>query len=324
MHKGFLFLSSLLLLLCCGDGPKENIGDAYANTNIDPEFIRFVDSFLEEASLRSIDVDISSVGLEIQFGEVESTGDVLGSCNRDSHSIIVSEADWNNLSENHREVLIFHELGHCIFDRDHKTAQLRNGEAASIMWPSIQGKFFGVRRSYYLDEFFWPSNPEPNWVHKTATYRVPFSRDSIRYKDELINFNEKISIDSTRDFEIEFTMETLPGAKSGLAWGSANLKSAIFITAQKPMQIDIETGRRLYGRIYHEPFSNIANKDTNKITIRKLDEEYFFFVNEEFIFWMEFIPFEDDSFQTFTATRDGLVDLDAPVKITDLKINYLD
>lgn len=323
MYRVTLFFS-LFLLLSCGDDTIQNTSDAYANTNIHPEFVRFVDSFLSEAKRRDIEVDISSRELEIQFGAVENTGDVLGSCNRDNHHIIVSEVDWNNLSENHREVLIFHELGHCMFDRDHKSDKLRNGEVASIMFPSIQGKFFGARRTYYMNEFFNPQIAEPDWVFKAASYKVPFPRDSISYFDSVSSINEQIDINTDRNFEIEFVIENLSDTKSGLAWGSVDLKTAIFITAQKPMQVDIETGRRVFGRIYHEPFSDFAEKDLNKVTIRKIDQDYFFFVNETFIFWMEFLPFFDETFRTFTAMPNGTVDLEAQVRITDLQINYLD
>ena len=324
ISKSWKSLILLLLLVACTDEPDSTIDPAFANTNIDEEFVPYVESFLTEAALRSVDIDISSVELEIQFGEVNNTGDVIGSCNRENHHIIISRPDWDNLSNNHREVLIFHELGHCMLDRDHTTNLLSNNEVASIMWPSIQGKFFGARRSYYIDELFLDANPQPHWVFNTATYKVPFARDSIIFMDNLNSLEAEIQFDQTRDFELEFTIETLDDDRSGLSWGSEDLTTAIFVTVQKPMQVDIETGRSVFGRVYHEPFSSISDKNINKITVRKLGEDYFFFINEVFVFWMEFIPFLDNYFQTFTATKAGIVDQDANVKITNLGINYLD
>lgn len=326
MHKYSWLCFFLLVVVACNQDSEVAMDPRFENTNIDPEFIPFVESFLIEAEIRRDTIDLSTIGLEIQFGDATNSTDVLGSCDRDHHIVTISEVDWNNLSNNHREALIFHELGHCILDRDHETDRLSNGEVASIMWPSIQGKLFGARRKYYVDELFehtFPVSQEPDWVSNSAIYNVPFARDSIKQIDIVNVLNEQILIDSLRNFEIEFEIETLTDERSGLAWGSEDLNTALFVTVQKPMQVDIETGRQLYGRIYHEPFSEIADKNFNKISIRRIDSDYFFFVNEQFIFWMEFFPFVDNTFQTFSASREGIVDFGANVKISNLKINYL-
>ena len=75
------------------------------------------------------------------------------------------------------EALIFHELGHCILQQLHLTDTLPKGDPKSRM---VQGKLtvdspckFVLddpvncknlhKRDYYIDEFFDPNTPVPDW-----------------------------------------------------------------------------------------------------------------------------------------------------------------
>jgi len=55
---------------------------------------------------------------------------------------------WFNATENEREVLIYHEMGHCDLNLNHS-------ETYSIMYPyGITGSTFGANKSYYLNLLF--------------------------------------------------------------------------------------------------------------------------------------------------------------------------
>lgn len=321
MLRILAFLLTILIHLSCGsESPADS---ALLNTDIDPEFLPYVESFIEEARARNLRISFQFTGLEVKFGIVKESEDAIGFCSREDFSIKVLKEAWDNLSENHKEVLIFHELGHCKMQRDHKTELLSNGEVASIMWPGIQGKFFGKRRDYYVDELYNGKTREPDWVSITAEYNEPFKRESIATMSSSNRINQNIKIDTDRDFEIEFEMENIGGDRTGLAWGSNDFNKAVFITTRAPKQFDIETGKNLIGRVYSDPFSNFTEDDENKITIRKTDEDYYFFINENFVFWMEFLKFDNNFFQTFTARNDGSVDNKTEVNISNFKIDYL-
>lgn len=321
MLRKFALLFIVIIHFNCGsEDPADN---ALLNTNIDPEFLPYVESFIEEARARNLRISFQFTGLEVKFGIVKESEDAIGFCSRDDFSIKVLQEAWENLSENHKEVLIFHELGHCKMQREHKTDLLSNGEVASIMWPGIQGKFFGKRRDYYIDELYSGKTREPEWASIKADYSETFERQSVASMSSSTRINQNIKIDTNRDFEIEFEMENNSDGRTGLAWGSNDFEKAVFITTRAPKQFDIETGKKLIGRVYSDPFSNFTYADENKITIRKTGEDYFFFINETFVFWMEFLEFDNNFFQTFTARNDGTVNNDEEVKISNFKVSYL-
>lgn len=72
--------------------------------------------------------------------------------------IFISQAHWNNLTELGRENLIFHELGHCILNRDHVDRLVEeNGEMypVSVMFPTtLSDELYEKHRDYYLRELF--------------------------------------------------------------------------------------------------------------------------------------------------------------------------
>lgn len=72
--------------------------------------------------------------------------------------IEVSKKLWRALTENGKESLIFHELGHCILNREHDKSTMLTDDfgkiPASIMYPIIIGgsSYYPVYRGYYYLE----------------------------------------------------------------------------------------------------------------------------------------------------------------------------
>jgi hypothetical protein len=84
---------------------------------------------------------------------------------------------WKYAEEQNREALVFHELGHCLLSRPHKTDKFPNDAPASIMYLTTIGLYEPCvypisggtdcdkryRRGYYIDELFDEKTPAPIW-----------------------------------------------------------------------------------------------------------------------------------------------------------------
>ena len=138
----------------------------------------YVQSFRKEASQRHQSVSMDN--LIITFGATQSE-DVCGQCLLQSGKTprITLSTDafcWQQASQYERECLVFHELGHCLLKRAHKTDRLPNGTLASLMNPDNVDVYAicrypiggdecdkRPRRDYYIDELFDPATPTPTW-----------------------------------------------------------------------------------------------------------------------------------------------------------------
>ena len=140
----------------------------------------FVDTFISEAAKRGIEINISNLIISYK-GEIEEV--LCGSCNTTQKDpsvqkiIIINEelACYGNSEE--LEALIFHELGHCILNREHDNSLLKNGDPKSLMiYSSISHYIRCVyqigsepcdlrfKREYYLDELFDSHTDPPEWA----------------------------------------------------------------------------------------------------------------------------------------------------------------
>jgi len=70
---------------------------------------------------------------------------------------VIDKAFFNQTSELLKEMVIFHELGHCVLFRGHREATYSNGTCASIMRSGVEGcrdNYRASTRAAYLDELF--------------------------------------------------------------------------------------------------------------------------------------------------------------------------
>ena len=74
-------------------------------------------------------------------------------------TMLVSAKWWKIASELEKELLVFHELGHCILRRGHTTQTTQLGVPVSIMYPSVMPDvFYKNYRHYYIFELFTSLN----------------------------------------------------------------------------------------------------------------------------------------------------------------------
>ncbi|MFT5264269.1 MAG: hypothetical protein ACI8YQ_003015 [Polaribacter sp.] len=159
------FLSLLLFSACQKDtafAEEEPIAvtettKSYANTPT--ELWDYFQRFEEEALLRGERIDLNTRNLTAEIMEITEDG-VAGTCSYSSHApnhIVIDQSFFNQTSELLKEMVIFHELGHCVLFRGHNEATHANGTCASIMRSGIEGcrdNYREATRKTYLDELF--------------------------------------------------------------------------------------------------------------------------------------------------------------------------
>jgi hypothetical protein len=70
-------------------------------------------------------------------------------------TILVNKAVWPGLSENTREAVMFHELGHCVLGRNHKDDVDEKGTKISLMHTFTPiGNTYASNREHFLTELF--------------------------------------------------------------------------------------------------------------------------------------------------------------------------
>lgn len=121
----------------------------------------YFERFEQAGAVHGIKVDLVKEQLT---GIIEDlpTESVAGQCNFYSHGpnhIIIDSEFWSRASDHFKEMIIFHELGHCVLDRDHREGQLDNGFCLSIMRSGEQpcrDVYNENTKEYYIEELFHP------------------------------------------------------------------------------------------------------------------------------------------------------------------------
>ena len=69
--------------------------------------------------------------------------------------VLIDWQHWRKASYYERELLMFHELGHCVFDFEHDNRTDKDGNPVSIMHAHENfASLYASRRDYYLNEFY--------------------------------------------------------------------------------------------------------------------------------------------------------------------------
>lgn len=131
--RSIVILTFLSFLLACSEESTEELKaiDHYIDDRLDEYF----ESFKAEAKKRNIEVDYITMNVEGLIENIPDRG-VAGQCQtyKDGNkAIVIDETYWNRTSVLKREFLVFHELGHCILDRDHRDEAHADGSCSSIM-----------------------------------------------------------------------------------------------------------------------------------------------------------------------------------------------
>jgi hypothetical protein len=148
-------LLHILLLVCfmgqIGCATPEHDKQVY----IAPELVQQFDNFRFEAHRRGLRVEITDI---IVIFAAMDANEMIGYCwQRDNMTPIVaiSREFWQTASLYQQEILMFHELGHCLLQKHHNNALDGNGMPRSIMNERMfDVYYYETYRESYLQQFF--------------------------------------------------------------------------------------------------------------------------------------------------------------------------
>lgn len=163
MHKLLTLLLMTLIFASCGLNEKKHIQQKEGTRQFavsDPTFKAQAESFTTYARTYLSKPDFVIGDIPINFGDTENPN-FDGVCNTYSNGakeVIIKKSWWDTASASQREIMIFHELGHCSLNRDHDSELLSKDNyvvKASIMNPTIPGSaHYQQYKTAYLSELF--------------------------------------------------------------------------------------------------------------------------------------------------------------------------
>lgn len=88
-----------------------------------------VEKFRYEAWQRGVPIDTSTVTFYFTRDEITLSDAIttLGACYKPDNqrrTVILNETHWENADGIKRMILVFHELGHCLLNKDHNDSEL--------------------------------------------------------------------------------------------------------------------------------------------------------------------------------------------------------
>jgi hypothetical protein len=143
-------------------------------------FLPYWNKFLLEGQKRGKTFSADEQAITIRLsGEARKVG-ANGLATLGTRTIDIDSV-WLFYSDESKERLLFHELGHLMLKRPHVLGYLPNQEPASLMWtnegnpdkcslPMYKGT---LRQTYYLNELFNPLTTVPAWVTEKIAWTEP-------------------------------------------------------------------------------------------------------------------------------------------------------
>jgi len=278
------------------------------------EFEIFVEEFFLQANLREKNMHLEDYNFEIKFGDIDDTH-VAGTCNRRNNEIIIDNGYWERSDEEEKEWLIFHELGHCLINRNHRNEKTLSNECLSFMkgaeddFECSMNLYSQKWREYFLDELFNSEVNLPNWHLSNKEYESSFITNnfSIAIADTLL---ERVEIDSilfdTIDnflIEIDFENWNTDVNLVQIRFGNITFANCNKCTGNK---IDLYKENR--SEIFHKSNDLSFNSDI-KLSIIRNNDMVSFFVNEIFVHNMEYEVITGNKIQSANSFSDDLIDL---------------
>jgi hypothetical protein len=124
---------------------------------IDSRLQPYFEKFILEASQRGKTLNLDNLsGVIVEIGG----SSIVAQCTQYENNpdeIKVDKTYWASATDSQKEFYIFHELGHCLLNRDHLNTTDKNGNCMSIMHGTSGACKFIYNestRSTYLNELF--------------------------------------------------------------------------------------------------------------------------------------------------------------------------
>lgn len=162
----YVSICVVISLTACGGRSGSNLFD---NNSRDPRSIHGIDgSFVEQITLFESIYGASIGDVSIGFSKIERPAIAICSRWSNGYRQITVDPDYWNIADNMEKIsLMFHELGHCVLNREHvNSLYYYNGEhisgyvPVSFMYPYniFHQENFNELKDYYFHEMFNPSS----------------------------------------------------------------------------------------------------------------------------------------------------------------------
>jgi len=158
------FLLPLLATLIVGCASTPAYQDAYAtNPSESEEFGVYVRLFQLEAEKRGVQLSMPNLDRSLRIYKVDNFNEelqkkyVIGLCIKTATEvdIYIDRDSWNSYDSQQRELLLFHELGHCVLDLEHDKSTDSEGLPDDIMFPvNFDSYEYYKYRTFFLDRMF--------------------------------------------------------------------------------------------------------------------------------------------------------------------------
>lgn len=157
----FVLLFITILFYACkhDDNFPLPIIEDNAYENVPKALWSYFQSFEEEAKARGLIIDLNSLNISAEIIEINDEG-VAGSCSFGTYHpnhIVIDKTFWNQSSNLLKEMVVFHELGHCSLFRGHKEGSYIDGTCLSLMRSGLgdcKDNYKVSTREKYLNELF--------------------------------------------------------------------------------------------------------------------------------------------------------------------------
>ncbi|MEQ8417484.1 MAG: hypothetical protein RIB71_23580 [Imperialibacter sp.] len=192
-------------------------------TNVPDDVSGYVDSFIHEAELRGYDFADVRQGLTVEFTDLPDNKGGSSKSSFFGNHIKLAPLIWKQMNDRQREMLVFHELGHCVLGRKHKNETLLLGECASIMKEGgentcVADIYSESWRSYYIDELFDAAVQVPSW-YRTQDLSKLVIGDTLLLKEDSLIYESlqtrrfgivgQLAIDDSADYLLTLTYDSL-------------------------------------------------------------------------------------------------------------------
>ncbi len=158
MRIPICLLSLSLFLISCH--PDNDLNTSLEElVTIDIALQSYFSEFETQGRARGLALDLSDYELTGDIAEIHEDN-VAGVCYYSSNQpnqITIDRSFWDRASDDLREMVVFHELGHCVLGRGHREDSNNNGYCLSIMRSgtgTCATLYNEANRRYYLDELF--------------------------------------------------------------------------------------------------------------------------------------------------------------------------
>ena len=154
-----LVFFSLLVLAACHQSPDLEIKTTKIYPGVEEALWPFFAAFEQAAADRGQHIDLAAEGITGSIEAIPNHGTV-GLCNHRPEApdhVIIDESFWQMSNRHAKELIVFHELGHCYLGRGHNDQQRTDGTCMSIMRSGRGGCldfYTNANRTDYLDELY--------------------------------------------------------------------------------------------------------------------------------------------------------------------------